>query len=201
MNQNDAEIEELIRRARDGDREALGMILERQRGPLRVMAQRKISGPLAARIDASDVVQQTCLSVYGNLGKFQGRTEGEFVAWLERIHEQNLQNVIRDHTQAQRRAVNREISLDAGETPASDRLQSETATPSQRVMRDEQTIKMFKVLERLPEDQRTVVQLRHLDGWSLAQISAHLGRSEQSIVGLLKRGMQGLRKFLQNENL
>lgn len=201
MNQDDPEIEELIRRAQEGDREALGAILERQRGPLRAMAQRKISGPLAARIDASDVVQQTCLSVYGNLGRFQGRTEGEFVAWLERIHEQNLQNVIRDHTQTQRRAVNRETPLDAGSVPAGDRLPSESATPSQRVMRDEQAIQLVRVLERLPDDQKIVVQLRHLEGWSLAQISAHLNRSEQSIVGLLKRGMQTLRKLMQNENL
>jgi RNA polymerase sigma-70 factor (ECF subfamily) len=199
MTANEPGIEELIARARQGDRSALGALLERQRGPLRAIAQRKIGGALAARIDASDVVQQTCLSVYGNLDKFGGNTEGEFVAWLERIHEQNLQNVIRDHTRAQRRAVDRERPLDAG-GQATGALHADAATPSQRAIRDEEAVKLLRTLDRLPDDQQLVVRLRHLEGWSLAQISAHLNRSEPAIVGLLKRGMQSLRKYLHSDS-
>jgi RNA polymerase sigma-70 factor (ECF subfamily) len=196
MTKNDPGMDELIVRAREGDRDALGKLLERQRVPLRAIAQRKIGGALAARIDASDVVQQTCLSVYGNLEKFQGKTEGEFVAWLERIHEQNLQNVIRDHTRAQKRAVDRELPLDAGggggQLPSAN-----AATPSQRAMRDEEAVNLLRVLDKLPDDQQLVVRLRHLEGWSLAQISAHLNRSEAAVVGLLKRGMQNLRRDMR----
>src|SRR5262245_10080137 len=173
MTANDPGIDELIVRAREGDRDALGALLERQRAPLRAMAQRKISGALAARIDASDVVQQTCLSVYGNLEKFRGSTEGEFVAWLERIHEQNLQNVLRDHTRAQKRAVDRELPLDAG-SQGGGQLPANAATPSQRAIRDEEAVKLLRVLDKLPDDQQLVVRLRHLEGWSLSQISTHL---------------------------
>jgi RNA polymerase sigma-70 factor (ECF subfamily) len=200
MSQNDPGVEGLIRRAHGGDREALGALLQRQRGSLRAIAQRKISGPLAARIDASDAVQQTCLSVYGNFEKFQGHTEGEFVAWLERIHEQNLQNLIRDHTRTQKRAIKREEPLDAGNADAASPARGDQATPSQRVIRDEQVVRLAQTLERLPEDQRTAVRLRHLEGCSLAQIAAHLDRSEAAIVGLLKRGMQTLRKHLKSDD-
>ncbi|GAG38626.1 unnamed protein product, partial [marine sediment metagenome] len=113
MNQIDDAAEELIQRARRGDREALGELLEQHRAYLRAMAEKRISGKLATRIDASDVIQQTCLSVYGNFEKFQGDREVEFLAWLQKIHEQNIHNVIRDHAHAQKRAVSREQSFDA----------------------------------------------------------------------------------------
>jgi len=196
MNQNNAAIEELIRRARQGDREALGELLEKHRSYLRVIAQRFIFGRLAARLDASDVIQQTCLSAYGNFDKFQGEQEAEFVAWLRRIHEQNIQNAVRDHTYAQKRAVSRQQSLDDGHGGTLDIPQVDQTTASQRVLRGERAVLLAQVLERLSEDQREVVRLRHLEGWSLAQITEHINRSETATIGLLKRGMQNLRKYL-----
>jgi len=196
MNASNSDVEELIRLAKLGDREALGDLLERHRGYLRVMAQRHIFGKLAARLDASDVIQQTCLSVYGNFERFRGEKAAEFVAWLQKIHEQNIQNVVRDHTRAQKRAVGREQSLDdlqggAGEFP---RLGQTSA--SQRVFRGEQAAELARMLERLPDDQREAVRLRHLEGCSLAEMTEHMNRSEAATIGLLKRGMQNLRKFL-----
>lgn len=195
MAHSDSAVEELIRRAQAGDREALGRLLEQHRDKLRGAAQRQISGKLAARIDASDVVQQTCLSVYGNIAKFQGIHEGEFIAWLNRIHEQNIQNVIRDHAQTQKRDIGRERSLDAGhrgeQVPTAN-----DSTPSQQAIRGEQAIKVARMLAKLSPDQREVVRLRHLEGWTLAQISTHLDRSEAAIIGLLKRGMQQLRTLM-----
>jgi DNA-directed RNA polymerase specialized sigma24 family protein len=41
--------------------------------------------------------------------------------------------------------------------------------------------------------------LRHLEGWSLAQIAEHLGRSTQAAAGLIKRGLIALRSHLKTE--
>jgi DNA-directed RNA polymerase specialized sigma24 family protein len=40
--------------------------------------------------------------------------------------------------------------------------------------------------------------MRHLRGWSLAQIAGHLGRTPAAVAGLLKRGLQQLRHELQD---
>jgi RNA polymerase sigma-70 factor (ECF subfamily) len=196
MNQSDAAIEELIQRARQGDREALGDILDQQRPYLRAMTERQITGKLAARLDASDVIQQTLLSVYGNFNRFEGNGAAELQAWLGQVHKQNVQNVVRDHTRAQKRAVGREQSLDAGPESLP---QANQTTASQRAIRREEADHLVELLEQLSEDQREVVRLRYLAGWSLAQIGEHMHRTEAAVIGLLKRGMQNLRKHIGHD--
>ena len=51
-----------------------------------------------------------------------------------------------------------------------------------------------EALDGLPADQREVVRLRFLEGWAFKEIAAHLERSEDSVAGLLKRGLRNLRK-------
>ena len=193
MNQSDPAIEELICRARQGDRDALGDILDRHRSQLRAMTERHITEKLATRLDASDVVQQTLLSAYRNFNKFAGDGEAELQAWLQQIHKQNIRNVIRDHTRAQKRAVSREQLLDAGPESLP---QSDQTTAIRRAIRSEEADLLVKLLERLSEDQREVVRLRHLEGFTLAQIAEHMDRTEAAVIGLLKRGMQNLRKHM-----
>ena len=51
-------------------------------------------------------------------------------------------------------------------------------------------------LAELPEEQREVVVLRHVAGWSPGEIAAHLGKSEDSIHGLHHRGRRALQQEL-----
>jgi RNA polymerase sigma-70 factor (ECF subfamily) len=48
----------------------------------------------------------------------------------------------------------------------------------------------------LPEAQREALVLQHWQGWSLADIGRHLGRSPEAVAGLLKRGLKQLREIL-----
>jgi RNA polymerase sigma-70 factor (ECF subfamily) len=50
----------------------------------------------------------------------------------------------------------------------------------------------------LPDDQRLAVELHHLRDTPVAEIAAHLGRTEASVAGLLRRGLQKLRELLQS---
>ena len=60
-------------------------------------------------------------------------------------------------------------------------------------MRGELAVRIAKEVERLPDDQREAVRLRHLEGWSLAQLAQHFGRGESAVAGLIKRGLRALR--------
>ena len=62
---------------------------------------------------------------------------------------------------------------------------------------DEQLTRLAKALTALPEAQRTALVLRYCQGWSVADICAHLGRSPTAVAGLLKRGTRQLRDLLQ----
>jgi RNA polymerase sigma-70 factor (ECF subfamily) len=199
MKSDASEWNELIGRARCGDPEAIGQMLETCRGHLRTLARRQLSGRVAVRVDASDVVQQTFLEAHQSFEQFRGQAEPELVAWLEGILGHAVAKTIRRHVMAKKRAVQRERPLDAvesnGSTPRHE-LDAGHSTPSQRAMRGEDEERLARALETLPEDQREAVHLRHLEGWSLADISRRLGRTSAATAGLIKRGMQALRKQL-----
>jgi RNA polymerase sigma-70 factor (ECF subfamily) len=59
MSPRDADTEEMLRRAGDGDRAACGHLLERHRPRLLRMIEPRMDRRLAARVDAADVVQDT----------------------------------------------------------------------------------------------------------------------------------------------
>src|SRR5262249_33848938 len=100
-----------------------------------------------------------------------------------------------------KRDVTRQQSLEAALEGSSSRLQSwlaaEQSSPSQQAQRNEQGVRLAQALAGLPEPQREALVLRHLEGWSLADIAGRMGRSPAAVVGLLQRGLKKLRALLQ----
>ncbi|MDY3563784.1 sigma-70 family RNA polymerase sigma factor [Gemmata sp. JC673] len=191
-------MKQLLTQALGGDQKALGQLLMTYRGYLRVLAQREIGGKLDARLDASDLIQQTCLSAVRNFKKFKGKGLPEFNLWLRQIHQRNVQDAVREHVLAAQRALNREQRLELG---AEGRLaEPSEPSPSGRVMASEEAAVLASALEELPDDQREAVRLKHLEGLSLAEVADRMGRSEPSVAGLLKRGLQALREKLSAAN-
>lgn len=76
--------EVLLARARDGDQEALGALLEEYREYLRVLARARVGRDLQVRLDPSDLVQETLLEAHRDYHQFLGTTEAELTVWLRR---------------------------------------------------------------------------------------------------------------------
>src|SRR5438552_14819996 len=87
--------EELLGRARTGDRPALGRLLERYRAYLVVLARVQIGRRLQGKVDAADVVQDAFLGAYRDFPQFRGTTEPEFAGWLRQILASLLANLVR----------------------------------------------------------------------------------------------------------
>lgn len=193
----------LLEKARQGDQEALGRLLEAQRAALHRLAERQLDGRLAVRVDASDIIQQTFLEAHRSFRQFAGQDARQLAAWLEGILDHRIAGVIRDHALLQKRAVQRERSLDdshGGMASLKQKLDAGLSTPSQKAIRGEQEELLMQALSALPDDQRAAVRLRHLEGWALADIAQHLGRSPAATAGLIKRGMRALRRQLGQDN-
>jgi RNA polymerase sigma-70 factor, ECF subfamily len=79
-------------------------------------------------------------------------------------------------------------------------LAADQSSPSEVAARHEQLLALARVPNRLPEDQRSAVELHHLGDVSVAEIAARLERTEASVAGLLRRGLQTLRALLQSRN-
>ena len=70
-------------------------------------------------------------------------------------------------------------------------------TPSRELVLRERLTRLVQALDQLPPEQREAVELRHLEQLTVKQASERMNRSEQSVAGLLRRGLSQLRKLLQ----
>jgi RNA polymerase sigma-70 factor (ECF subfamily) len=173
--------------------------LERYWDYLRLLARLELSPRLRAKLDPSDVVQETLLKAHQALGEFHWRSEAELVAWLRRILANTLTDAVRRYA-AGARDVDMERSLEAGVERSSARLEAlladERSSPGEQAARAEQLLRLAEGLARLPEDQRHAVELKHLHGESLEDIGREMGRSVTAVAGLLRRGLDKLRDWL-----
>jgi RNA polymerase sigma-70 factor (ECF subfamily) len=178
--------------------------LEHYRPYLMVLARTQVSDPARRdRLDLSGVVQQTFLEAHQKIGDFRAGEPGEesavMAGWLRQILARNLADALRGQNRAKRDA-GRERSLDHELEQSSVRLGSvlaaDQSSPSQGAHREDRAVLLAAALADLPEAQREVVLLRHWEGWPLAKVAEHLGRTPASVVGLLQRGLKGLRERL-----
>lgn len=197
MNTADSRVATLVERARSGDGEALGELLEKHRPYLRLLAERQLDPRLQSRIDASDIVQQTCLSVHRGIQEFTGDDPAQFLAWLRMIHERNIQNAFRDHVRSKKRSVARQQAAAEGNAEL-EVGGARASSPSRRLMLSEDAVLLSAAMEALSEDQRTAVRLKFLDGLTLAEIGQQMQRSTDAVVSLIRRGLLQLRQELDH---
>ena len=190
----------LLRQARAGDDDALGRLLQGYRRYLELLARLQISRRLQGKLDPADVVQDVFLEAHRNFAVFRGASEGEFVAWLRQILVARLANLVRHYLGTKRRDVRLEREMAAAVDESSRVLDgglvSRQSSPSERAARCEQAVLLADALARLPDDQREVLVLRHLEELSFPEVAARMGRSVDSVKGLWTRGLDRLRRIL-----
>jgi RNA polymerase sigma-70 factor (ECF subfamily) len=167
---------------------------------LSVLARAQVDPRLRARIDLSGVVQQTLLEAYQAWAGLRASHPTQVAAWLRRILARNLADEFRKLATG-KRDLARERSLEDALNASSARLgawlAAEQSSPSRQAERAEEGLRLAAALEALPEAQREALVLQHWHGWTVAEIAAHLGRTRTAVAGLIKRGLQQLRRQLQ----
>jgi RNA polymerase sigma-70 factor, ECF subfamily len=192
-----SEVASWIQQARRGDVEAVGRLLEHYRAYLRLLAGLQIGQRLAAKEDASDLVQETLLDAIRDFPHFRGADECELLAWLRTILAANLADLFRRYCRADSRDVNLERSLrdELGSSAVNvgEVLASTGTSPSQGAARAERAVLVAGALANLPQDYAQVLILRHIEGLSFVEIGQRLGRSADSVRKVWARGLVKLR--------
>jgi RNA polymerase sigma-70 factor (ECF subfamily) len=177
--------------------------VERYRPLLRLQVRQiQLDPRFQRRVDSSDLVQSALAKAVEHRDQFRGATEAELVKWLLEILGHIVVDEVRKAT-AKKRDIALEQSLQAllAESTAlwQTALADRASSPAAQAERNEEWLRLAGAIEELPDDQRDVILLRDLQGTSVVDIAARLGRTEKSVSGLYLRGRKKLRALLNHE--
>jgi RNA polymerase sigma-70 factor (ECF subfamily) len=192
------EIADTIQLAKQGDGQSLGVLLAAYERYLKLLADVQLGQTLRRKIDASDIVQETFLEAHRGIQCFEGSTGEQLIAWLKTILATRLANTMRHYVGTKARDVRLEEQISQSIEQSSVSLRAMLAdphsSPSQHLAGREQTQLIADALQRLADDYREVIIMRHLEGLSFSEIAASLNRSIDSVEKLWLRGMAKLKQ-------
>jgi RNA polymerase sigma-70 factor, ECF subfamily len=174
----------------------------RYRDYLRLLVRLEMSPRLRAKLDESDIVQQTLLLAHEKREQFRGHTDGERLAWLRAILANVLAAAARSFgTEARNLARERYLEdvLSLSAARLEELLVADQSSPSERSMHSEELLRLVRALEALPADEKQVIELHHLKGLPVVEVAVLTGRTRPAVAGLLFRGLKRLRTLLGAE--
>jgi RNA polymerase sigma-70 factor (ECF subfamily) len=178
---------------------AVNQAVEEFRAYLVTLAFIQIDPRLRSRFGLSDVIQNTLLEAYRDLERIRVLDDAGRKRWLRRMLLNNLLERI-EYEEAGQRDARREQSLDAAAAESASRLRdwitAEESTPSAKLIKEEERLRVLEALSQLPEREREALMLQQYHGWKLAQIAEHLGCTTNAVAGLQARGRASLRDLL-----
>jgi RNA polymerase sigma-70 factor (ECF subfamily) len=152
----------LVERVQKGDKRAFDLLIQKYQHRIVSLVSRYVSDPS----EAQDVAQEAFIKAYRAIKRFRG--DSAFYTWLYRIAINTAKNWI---VAKNRRPPSSDIdAVDAEQYGISDRLR-ETSTPENELLREEIERTVFATIASLPEDLRTAIMLREMDGMSYEEIA------------------------------
>jgi RNA polymerase sigma-70 factor, ECF subfamily len=192
--------DELLRRCLGGDSSATAALLDRHRDQLRRMIAVRLDTRIAARVDPSDVIQETLAVAHRQLSEYLPKRPLPFYLWLRRIACDRLADLHRRHFRAKRRSVGREELLALSDDSAmtlGQRLFSPETSHLGRLVRKEMLQQVRGALERLSVRDREVLILRHLEELGIRETASVLGISESAAKLRHLRAIERLQKLVR----
>jgi RNA polymerase sigma-70 factor (ECF subfamily) len=197
-----SETKALLAQAREGENGAVDRLLTVHREPLRRMVDLRLDPALAARVDASDIVQDVFLEAHRRLSEYLQNPTMPFQLWLRHIARDHIIDAHRRHRLAQRRSLDREQPLlpaalsDRSSVELAGQLLDQELTPASAAIRHELQRKMEQALGTLGDEDREVILMRHAEQLSNQEVADTLGLSEAAASMRYLRAIRRLRATL-----
>lgn len=193
------EVEELIRQARTGSRPALGELLEAFRFLLLSEAGAQLASSLLPKQGVSDVVQETFKEAVKDFDSFEGTAASQWKRWLLAILGHNLANIRRKYYDTAKSEIEREVpwSDEDDSDGCAGQPCADTPSPSSIACRREEDELLRQAMERLGEEERQVIHLRHLEQLDFAAIGVRMGVSEEAARKRFTRAVERLQQKVE----
>lgn len=153
----------LVERVQSGDREAFGLLVEKYQRRLLRLVMRMVRDPA----EAEDVAQEAFIKAYRALPNFRG--ESAFYTWLYRIGVNTAKNWL--VANGRRMPTVSDITSEDGEGIDEGGLLRDEETPDRILMSKQIGATVNAAMDGLPEDLRTAIALREIDGLSYEEIA------------------------------
>lgn len=172
-----------------GDSSAIERVLLANYDWLEGRVHSLLPGWLRATVSAEDVCQDVAVAVFRAIGTYQPATIAHFRAWLNTIAEHRVTEAIR-HAKRQKRG---------GNVPQVSQLGDDDCRVEPSCCDDDTDPRLDALhgaIKRLPKLQRTVVWRYLIDGASLDEVAAEIGRSRDGVRAIAHRAKKALEELV-----
>lgn len=196
----------LLDRVRKGDVAAVNGLLQRHRAAIRRMIDQRLDRVVQQRVDASDIVQDVLIEANRRLGDYLANPTMPFQLWLRHMARDRVIDAHRRHRVAASRSLDKEVSLEAAgaadrsRAGLADELADRELTPAAVATWHELERRFAAAVEKLEEEDRQIVLLRHFEHLTTAEAAEVLGMSKPAAGMRYLRAMRRLRVLLEGVN-
>ena len=182
--------QELVSRYLKGNEEALEVLISRHKDRIFTCIFMLVKD----RQLADDIFQDTFIKVINTLKRGNYNEEGKFLPWVSRI----AHNLVIDHFRKGKRMP----MADGGENfDILDTVRETSPTVEDNLVESQIHSDLRLLIEELPEEQRTVLKMRHYCNMSFKEIAEETNVSINTALGRMRYALINLRKMIEEKKL
>jgi RNA polymerase sigma-70 factor (ECF subfamily) len=178
----------LVKRVQEGDKQAFNLLVLKYQTKIVNLVMRYVRDP----DEANDVAQEAFLKAYRALPRFRG--DSAFYTWLYRIAVNTAKNYL---VAAKRRPVEYDLDLQDPEQYDMQARLKDIDSPERVIMKDEVQQTIGEAIEDLPEDLRTAIVLRELEGMTYEEIAETMDCPVGTVRSRIFRAREAISKRIE----
>ncbi|MCO1334932.1 RNA polymerase sigma factor RpoE [Microbulbifer sp. OS29] len=179
---------ELVERVQKGDKRAFDLLVLKYQHKITAVVSRFIKD----HSEVQDVTQEAFIKAYRALTNFRG--ESAFYTWMYRIAINTAKNHLVSRS---RRPPSSDVDLEDAEFYSGADLLRDNETPENQMFRDQLESAVHRAIRALPEDLRSAVTLRELEGLSYEEIAEVMGCPVGTVRSRIFRAREAIDRTVQ----
>lgn len=180
--------QQLVERVQSGDKAAFNLLVQKYQHRVLKLVSRFVNDAA----EAQDVAQEAFLKAYRALASFRG--DSAFYTWLYRIAINTAKNAL---VASRRRPVDFDLDLQDPEQYDRHAKLKESDTPEGVLLTEEIRSVVERAMEQLPDDLRTAIVLRELEGLSYEEIAEAMDCPVGTVRSRIFRAREAIDKKLK----